>query len=762
MSLKPVFSSKKNPCPVCDRVKDGDCRILESGNVILCHTHPADPGESLKGYRFLHPSKDQLWGVFVWGESKGKKMPKNRPYRQPYIYRDREGRNLVMAVRLTREDGKSFPQYHWDGVEWKKGLNDYQKVHVPIYRYQDVQTAIAQGKTIFMVEGEAKCDLLWDLGIPATTTLGGSKKYRAYGKYFEDLKDATLVLCPDRDKLGIEHMEDIALDFPQAKWCYVYPDSPVWRNLPKDGGLDVEDWIADGATAEAIANAITDKRDPNAKVDREKRTISKVDLIGRVRKLEEIESPVDRLFETWELHKLSGKGHRELIELAIALKSDIDLPDDEWAPTFKKFSEKQLLVDEWLFKGFLKAGRVTLLAAESKTGKSLLHYDWAYCLANGDSWGEFTSSKSRPVLIVQTDEPETDSQERIKARGLSELENGRIITKFMPQHMPRLKRLMATMGREGLLILDSLGSINRFGGYSPKDPEYGYFVYELKECASEMGWGIVVVTHTNKAPLEQGMDKIFGSQYIVAAASDILMLHRAPNAQDSDTVRLLRRVGGRNGAPKTWKLELNLEDYSYDYQGECGKDGGELVNQEPAQIKANGRQKILYFLQANAGSAFESREIAEHCGINSDRCRLLCGELFREELILRNPSARQSRAKAYYLPAVFVTNPQAIASSDRVAPHPITLSDRVEHSDIYGQSHPTDRVDEKTGNSLADAENSFLKQPAVEKTLLSEPTRSLGDSTVDESGISGRSVKVIGCPQPDHLGRSVGEIDLWC
>lgn len=254
-----VPSSKRHPCPICGRTKDGDCRSSEADNLVLCHSHTTAE-EPINGYRFLHASKDGLWGVWIWGEDKGRKMPRKRPSRERYTYTDRQGNNLIQVVRVTSEGRKDFYQHRWDGAGWVKGLNEYSKANVPIYRFAEVQQAIAQNKTIFMVEGEAKCDALWNLGIPATTTLGGSKKYRAYGRYFEDLQGANLVLCPDRDKTGLEHMEDVARDFPKAKWCYVFPASPLWKHLPANGGLDVEDWIADGATVAEILEAVGDKR----------------------------------------------------------------------------------------------------------------------------------------------------------------------------------------------------------------------------------------------------------------------------------------------------------------------------------------------------------------------------------------------------------------------------------------------------------------------------------------------------------------------
>ena len=52
--------------------------------------------------------------------------------------------------------------------------------------------------------------------------------------------------------------------FPDStiKWLYPYPDSDTWNNLPESKGLDIYDWIKDGATYKEILASIQDtKRD---------------------------------------------------------------------------------------------------------------------------------------------------------------------------------------------------------------------------------------------------------------------------------------------------------------------------------------------------------------------------------------------------------------------------------------------------------------------------------------------------------------------
>lgn len=178
--------------------------------------------------------------------------------KQEFFYPDREGNPLLKVVRIDDGSGKkSFAQYHWNGKRWLKGCPEEIRPRIPIYRYQQIRKAIAAGRTIFMVEGEGCADGLHKLGIAATTTLGGSGKYRSYGNYLDDLKGADIVvLCPDRDQPGLKHMEMVNEDFPDARWLYAPPGDFYWQNLQASGGLDISDWIADGATKEEIVSAI--------------------------------------------------------------------------------------------------------------------------------------------------------------------------------------------------------------------------------------------------------------------------------------------------------------------------------------------------------------------------------------------------------------------------------------------------------------------------------------------------------------------------
>ncbi|MEG4519229.1 MULTISPECIES: DUF3987 domain-containing protein [unclassified Microcoleus] len=255
-----VSSSKSNPCPVCGRTKDRDCRISLDGKMVLCHQnfdHTKTQQPDL--WHFDGTSSDNRCGVYVFKEKTTKDIrPKDT---RSWEYPDRNGSRLVRVVRVDDGEGnKKIWQEHWDGSKWQKGLGDVARASIPVYRYADVQKAIASNETIYLVEGEPCADLLWKLGMPATTNIGGGGKFTLTDSL--DLQNAkVIVIVPDRDKKGIEHADKLAEHFPDAMWLYPFPESKAWENLPEKGGLDIFDWIDhEKLSASQVKAAIGEKK----------------------------------------------------------------------------------------------------------------------------------------------------------------------------------------------------------------------------------------------------------------------------------------------------------------------------------------------------------------------------------------------------------------------------------------------------------------------------------------------------------------------
>ena len=246
---KPLQVSEENPCPHCG--KPDWCYSI--GELSICNRDqpPATGWEAT--------SKADKDGHFYYAPLQ-KKKPIRPAQTRYWEYPDRNGSPLVRVRRIDngKNHKKDIKQQHWDKDknDWVMGLGDVQRASIPIYRYADVQKAIANGDYIFIVDGEQCADAFWAIGLAATTCIGGAGKWRITDT--SDLQGAKVVICPDRDSPGVEDAAKISGHFPEAQWLHCYPDSWVWDRLPKSQGLDVKDWIDDKKlSAQDILNFIT-------------------------------------------------------------------------------------------------------------------------------------------------------------------------------------------------------------------------------------------------------------------------------------------------------------------------------------------------------------------------------------------------------------------------------------------------------------------------------------------------------------------------
>ncbi len=247
--------------------------------------------------------------------------PKN--YRE-WVYQDRQGNPLVKTCRVDDGQGqKKQWQKHWNGKKWVKGYGHIKKEDIPIYRYREIREAIARGETIFVVEGEPCADILWKLGIPATTNIGGSGKWLT--SHTKDLTGAeSIVLSPDRDEPGVKHMEEISFGIPSAKWLYPFPDCPLWnQEIPPSKGLDVLDWIEDKkVTKEDIFNSLEEQpRNFKLPNDNQKNNNIRQHTTSRTESEDEISIPFDKLLleeidNLVEQNFLKGELDAKIIALA--------------------------------------------------------------------------------------------------------------------------------------------------------------------------------------------------------------------------------------------------------------------------------------------------------------------------------------------------------------------------------------------------------------------------------------------------------------
>lgn len=230
--------------------------------------------------------------------------PKPKPIRpansRRWLYSDRQGNPLISTRR--EDDGKGgrkIWQEYWLNGAWVRPdrLSDDEKAdykrRVAPYNWANVKAALGK-EPIFWVEGEPCAEALAGLGLVATTSIGGCGGYKSYGDYSQDFgSGSTLYLVPDCDQLGVKYTEQVATDYPLAMWCYPWPDSPIWDNLPRDKGLDIADWIAEGATKEQILAAVQPRRSPKSQPTKTTKPEPQAPALSP----EQLREAIDRLVE---------------------------------------------------------------------------------------------------------------------------------------------------------------------------------------------------------------------------------------------------------------------------------------------------------------------------------------------------------------------------------------------------------------------------------------------------------------------------------
>jgi len=248
-TAKLIRVTESNPCLHCG--KPDWCYLI--GDLSVCNR------DELPATGWETTSKSDADGHFYYAPIQKKRI---RPAQTRYWeYPDRDGLPLARVRRIDFGDGvkkKDIKQQHWDKDknDWVMGVKGIERASIPIYRYADVQKAIANNQLIFIVDGESCADSLWDLNLAATTAIGGMGKWRITDT--SDLQRAKVVICPDRDTPGIEDAAKVSEHFPNAQWLYSDPDSWAWDNPPKSQGLDIRDWIEDkGISAQDILNSLT-------------------------------------------------------------------------------------------------------------------------------------------------------------------------------------------------------------------------------------------------------------------------------------------------------------------------------------------------------------------------------------------------------------------------------------------------------------------------------------------------------------------------
>ena len=165
------------------------------------------------------------------------------------VYRYQTAEGIDVREKL-RYEPKDFRIRHQDAAgNWVYKAGDGPAV---LYRLPEVKAAIAEGRTIFVVEGEKDADRLASAGLVATCNIEGAAKPEQKAKwkaeYTAQLADAArVVLIPDNDEPGRAHMRHIAAQLAGKVADVRWLELP---SLPDKG--DLSDWLNKGHTVDEL------------------------------------------------------------------------------------------------------------------------------------------------------------------------------------------------------------------------------------------------------------------------------------------------------------------------------------------------------------------------------------------------------------------------------------------------------------------------------------------------------------------------------
>jgi hypothetical protein len=151
----------------------------------------------------------------------------SRQKKRIYAIRDLDGNIVAEHVRIDKPKGKKM----WWQRNGEEGLNGLSSKDLPLYGAEKLRE-IPRGTTLVLAEGEKATEALWNAGICAVGTVCGASNTPS-PKVLECLKDYKIVLWPDNDAPGKEHMEQIgrtllSMGAREIRWV-------VWEGAPEGG-----------------------------------------------------------------------------------------------------------------------------------------------------------------------------------------------------------------------------------------------------------------------------------------------------------------------------------------------------------------------------------------------------------------------------------------------------------------------------------------------------------------------------------------------
>jgi len=692
-----IPSNKANPCPVCGRTKDADCRTSEEGDRVICH-HPRtlQPGELENGWAFTGNTSDDRAAHFVLDKpmDASRRTPTRvvpmrtaglqpaPPAAIPAVPLERiqllRIQNAADVVRLDQPGqivqirvGEDLIDYYreasyrygptqevWRLKQVASGKKRFQARFATDGRWLPGQgpepwqlwrgkEAIAAaranpGHWLLETEGEKAAEIAREGGLAAITQPGHAHKVEQIRARYAALVAAGVrgvVYLADQDITGLNRAQN-ALDAAALEGLplVVMPASNVWPNLPEGGSID----DALDTPAERVASLLNvigvanggewgqvwaewrQAMEPSAPVPEVVSAANgtavaeplETPVATKAAAAEDSSDPRDKLallrHEAAELlANRAPYAERLPILRAAAEELDLTLRDQELQAILTAARRSTTGSDQpvtpgqwldmtptpWIWEGLVMRGRLNLLIALPKQGKTSLLLAWIAAHHRHDpSFLDRTlHGPCPPVLIVGTDQGGNDWGQMLVQAGLAENHGNRVPIAAplvalhhagAPLHLdPEGIDRIASYAQQqpGLLVvIDSLSACVAPLGLKEESPQIAEPIHDLMQQLEPHGATVVLIHHAGKGRAGDGASLASrGSTALPAVASQTIKL--GPASSNPNDPRKLLTTEGRGGSPQALVIQRN--DGTWNYHGTA-----ELLEQE--QTEADGRKGL--------------------------------------------------------------------------------------------------------------------------------------------------------------------------
>ncbi|MDA8391067.1 MAG: AAA family ATPase [Gammaproteobacteria bacterium] len=298
---------------------------------------------------------------------------------------------------------------------------------------------------------------------------------------------------------------------------------------------------------------------------------------------------------------------------------ELSLPP-EWAPkqSVVALIRGDTLAPEpinWLWPGWLAAGKMHILGGQTGTGKTTIALALAAALTTGGRWPDGTKAPVGDVVIWSGEDDPTDTLvPRLRAMGANMtrvhfvsgmVENGKPRSFDPANDMVALETALKATGNVRLLIVDPI--VSAIAADSHKDADVRRGLQPLVDLAGRLRCALLEITYFSKGTQDrEPIDRITGSLAFAALARVVMVCAKETPRDDSAPRRLLMRaksnVGPDDGG---FAYELLRQDELAAYPGIFASSvlWGESVEGSAREILAQAEAQ-----PAKGGALSEARD----------------------------------------------------------------------------------------------------------------------------------------------------------